>query len=367
MKSILKSATSIAALGMTLCSGLLDAAWYEDMKFKGDLRYRFEKIEDKKAAGTVDQTRHRLRLRFGAYGKVGDQFDYGVGLATGSTTDPVSTNQTLGGDSASKTINLNLAYVTLHTTDTLDLTFGKMNNPFYAAAKNQLLYDSDLTPEGIALKYKTGDFYANAAYFFFESDRKTTGATVNTENEGMAGLQIGYKKDNFNAAIAYYDFELGLDNEYVAPATIFHDYNIIDLTTEYTATLGSTKLTFYGDYLKNIGTENYGAEDQDQGYAFGINAKFGSKWKAGIEYKDLETNAIPKWKDLGAPAPTDSFAIADSDFGDGKTDVKGVKLSAGYAFMKNTEAALTYFINEYNASTTGTDYNRLQADLIFKF
>jgi len=355
MKSILKIAVTGAALAATLCGGL-QAAWYDDVTFKGDMRYRFETIDD-----ASDRTRHRLRLRYGAYGKVNDSIDYGFRLATGSTTDPVSTNQTLGGDSANKAINLDLAYADVHVNDSLDFTFGKMKNPFTVVQKSQLIFDGDFTPEGIAGSYDFGDFYLNSSYFFFDSDRKTTGNAVGTENEGMFGTQLGYSNGPFQVGVAYFDFELTGDNE--SSAVGAHDYNLLNLFVEYNVKLGSTGLAFYGDYVNNIGTESTAAnEDQDSGFGLGVKAKFGSKWKAGIEYRETEKNAVP-FNTNGS-----AFALADSDFGGGKTDFEGFKFSAAYGVMKNTEIAATYFVNEQDSSTaTPVDYDRFQFDLKIKF
>ena len=366
MKSILKKAVTGAALAATLC-GSLQAAWYEDVTFKGDMRYRLETIEDRD--GARDRVRHRLRLRYGAYGKVNDSIDYGIRLATGSTTDPVSTNQTLGGDSANKAINLDLAYVGIEAFENAKLTFGKMKNVFSQESKDQLIFDGDFTPEGIAFEYEMGSFYSNVAYMFFESDRRVQSNAVGNENEGMAGLQIGYADHGLNVGLGYYDFELTFDNEVAFagnPATpttnLRHDYNLVHVFAEYSTKIGAAKTMFYAGYLTNSGTESAVAnDDQDSAFSLGVKAGIGN-WKLGLEYKEVEVNALPRYDANG-----DEFAIADSDFGGGNTDVEGFKLSAGYKFMKNSELAATYFVNEEAASGAGTDYDRLQLDLKFKF
>lgn len=364
MKSILKKAVTGAALAASLC-GSLQAAWYEDVTFKGDFRYRLETIEDKD--GARDRVRHRLRLRYGAYGKVNDSIDYGIRLATGSTSDPVSTNQTLGGDSANKAFNLDLAYVGIEAFKNSKLTFGKMKNVFSQESKDQLIFDGDFTPEGIAFEYDMGSFYSNVAYMFFESDRRVQNNAVGNENEGMAGIQLGYADHGLNIGLAYYDFELSFDNEItftagVPNSTLRHDYNLVHAFAEYTTKIGAAKTMFYAGYLNNTGTESAVAnDDQDTAFSLGVKTGFGN-WKLGLEYKEVEANALPRYNANG-----DEFAIADSDFGDGDTDVEGFKFSAGYKFMKNSEIAATYFLNEQAASGAGTDYDRLQVDLKFKF
>ena len=73
--------------------------WADSLSFKGDLRYRFETIQDdsKKDADGEEYTRerNRIRARLGAEAKVNDNLKAGLELSTGQT-DPVSGNQTLG-------------------------------------------------------------------------------------------------------------------------------------------------------------------------------------------------------------------------------------------------------------------------------
>src|SRR5215218_5983420 len=77
------------------------------MTFGGDMRFRYEAFygqqnalvsaETPGAFGNPLSTRQRLRMRarFSVAGKIGDEFDWGLRLATGSYADVISTNQTL--------------------------------------------------------------------------------------------------------------------------------------------------------------------------------------------------------------------------------------------------------------------------------
>ncbi|RKX17023.1 MAG: hypothetical protein DRP51_11545, partial [Candidatus Zixiibacteriota bacterium] len=82
------------------------ADWWENVKVKGDFRYRHEMInkEDKDV-----RHRNRIRARLAVEAKVNDEMKTVIQLATGSE-DPASTNQTLDNAFTTKNIGLDLAY-----------------------------------------------------------------------------------------------------------------------------------------------------------------------------------------------------------------------------------------------------------------
>ena len=143
--------------------------WTENIKISGDLRYRYEIIDEE---GSNNRNRNRIRARLGITGKVTDDVEVGLRLATSEAFssdkgDPVSTNQTLDDAFSKKSIWLDLAYFKWSPKDSgLNIFGGKMENPFYRSGGNQLIWDSDLTPEGIAVQYtkslgKSDELFAN--------------------------------------------------------------------------------------------------------------------------------------------------------------------------------------------------------------
>ena len=60
--------------------------------------------------------------------------------------------------------------------------------------------------------------------------------------------------------------------------------------------------------------------------------------------------------------------IADSDFGDGRTDAAGWVFKGGYAPVKNVSLYASYFVNTTNKDVgTELDVTRLQLDVNYKF
>jgi len=137
----------IVALIMALISlpgyptSLQASDWWENVKVKGDLRYRHEMID---TDGEDARHRHRIRARLGFYGIVSSYTRVGIQLATGSE-DPVSTNQTLDDAFSTKRIGIDLAYLEASHNALPGVTIlgGKFNNPFFKPGQSELLWDCD--------------------------------------------------------------------------------------------------------------------------------------------------------------------------------------------------------------------------------
>jgi hypothetical protein len=129
--------------------------WLESIKISGDIRGRYEHI-GLSGDGKPDRKRGRIRARVGIDAPVSNEWAIGFRLASDEGGDPVSTNQTMGDSFSKKGVYIDLAYIDFHPVAVagLNVYAGKMNNPFYIVGKNQLIWDSDLTPEGAAVTYK---------------------------------------------------------------------------------------------------------------------------------------------------------------------------------------------------------------------
>jgi hypothetical protein len=135
--------------------------WVNNIKFNGDFRYRYEYTDD--ATKTADRNRNRIQARIGLIGKVNEEIDYGFRLASGNSEEPLgegsatSHNQDLDNAFSGKNIWLDLAYFNYHPAGLkgLNVYGGKIENPYYRVGNSDLLFDTDITPEGIAAVYKT--------------------------------------------------------------------------------------------------------------------------------------------------------------------------------------------------------------------
>ena len=338
-------------------------SWAENIKWKGDFRYRYEDIEED---GRDDRDRNRIRARTALVANTTETTEVGLGLATGGD-DPVSTNQTLGGGGSTKDIRLDLAYATWTGIENTYVTVGKFKNPYYRAQKSSLVWDGDFRPEGIAAGWQGKVFFANAEYNFIESDS-------NNDDDGIWGVQVGasfalFEHMKLTAAAKYLDIpskgrEAVLDQEdpdffgntFVIEngvAVYQYDYNLINLSLEASFNLFDMPFVVYGDYV-----ENDDADDLETGYLAGIKlgkAKNKGSWQLQYQYQDLEADAT-----FGV--------ITDSDFMGGGTDGEGHKLSGKYALNKKWSLGATYFDGNRGVDLgNDADYQRLMLDTVFKY
>ncbi|UCF05277.1 MAG: putative porin [bacterium] len=349
--------------------------WHERIKLTGDFRHRHEliQVEDKD-----DRNRWRIRLRLSLEGEITDEWSAGVRLATGSN-DPVSTNQTLDDGFTTKMFNLDRAYFDFHPTFLrgLHIRGGKMELPFDKVENTELIWDSDLSPEGAAVMYENTTHEKVAVFlsgaFFYIDERKAD------DDTWLAGGQLGVKVEpraDMHAMVGggYYDYEEVKDHHVIfnhddpfgnssishqvvvdGDTTIYEDYiwdyNLFEIFGEIGYTLETMSVTVYGNYVYNTGADSLNA-----GWLVGVTFKYGKgrgAVKVYANYRELEADAV-----IGA--------FTSSDFIGGGTDGKGLRAGASVGLAENVDLALTYFLNKIDLDEE-IDYRRLQADIKMKF
>jgi hypothetical protein len=323
--------------------------WVNNIEISGDLRSRYENIDDANAA--KDRNQNRIRARLDISAEVNDDWNMSFGLASGGD-DPISTNQTLGGGSTSKGLVLDFAYFVYNGINNLSITGGKHKNVFYRAGGNAMLWDGDYRPEGVALKYSVSNLFVNAGTMILESDDKA-GAQ---DKESMWGVQTGFRLGDltigasyFEASVkgsmAFYDASL-FGNSSDASGAFLYDFEEAELFAEYYFSLGELELSLFGDFV-----QNQDANTEDTGWVLGTT--FGTvPWELGYSFQDLEADAV-----FGT--------FTDSDYGGGGTGAEGHIFTGEYSIAPSTSVGFTYFVNE--RGITDTDYDRLQVDLSVSF
>jgi len=329
-------------------------SWADTITLKGDFRYRHEAfdIED-----TTDRHRQRLRARTELSAQINDTTRVGFGLASGNS-DPISTNQTIGNAASSKGVVLDLAYVDWATpVDGMSVLAGKFKNPLHRAGGNGLIWDSDLRPEGVALRYRNGHIFANAMGLYIDEDSSGEDALM---LGGQFGINTNLGAGKLRAGAGYYHFTdakdrevffvgIPLGNRVNPDGTYVSDFEIVEGFAEYSFGLNQGTMTLFADYANNLG-----ADDFETGYAFGVRLEQ-EKWNFSWAYQDLEADAV-----LGL--------FTDSDFIGGGTDGKGHILQTGYALTKRVGLRGTLFLNDRNiAFGPEEEFKRLMLDISFKY
>lgn len=335
-------------------------SWAERMRWSGDFRHRFENID---IEGREDRNRSRIRARTLLQADVSDTVKVGLSLATGGES-PVSTNQTIGGGGSSKPISLDLAYFEWTGLKNTAVLGGKFKQQQHRAGNFGLLWDDDWRPEGTSIRYDDGRFFAVALGTWLESDSKSS------QQEFSYGLQLGMtvplsQQTRLTLGTGYYSFDTAGKFSFFGDGDFFgNSFDPVGGTYlyDYRETEGFVELGFelfdrptqlFANYVQNLEVD-----ENDSGYAFGINyneARKKGSWELRMAYKKIEADAV-----LGL--------LSDSDFGNGGTNDKGIVVGGAYAIQDNWNFRTTYFINQINIDNADErDLDRLQLDLQFKY
>lgn len=360
----MKAIFAAVALCVLTSSNAL-AAWTETITVKGDLRFRNEHISDESSGSKLERTRHRLRARVGLGANVTDTLTATVRLATGeSVTDPSSTNQTLDGYASKKLFLLDLAYLDWKAVENLNVWAGKMPVPYFQAGKSELVFDNDLTPEGLAVKY-AHDFepvsvWANVAQSWLDE------TNANARDVVLYGGQLGvtYKQEAWTVTtgIASYNFSQIKGSTAVstngntvtttgATSTYDFDYKLTNYFVELGFNAGGLPLTVYADMVNNSE-----ATDNKEASLYGVRvgkSKEVGDWYADVNYREVKRDAV-----LGI--------WTESDFAGGTTDSKGYKGTVSYVAAQNTSIGLTHYANEKPLQNSRA-YARTQLDFNVSF
>jgi hypothetical protein len=340
--------------------------WFDRVAVKGDLRYRHQQTDDARASAQRDE--HLLRARVNVEAQVTDSIVAGVGLSTSDAGNPRGANVRLDGEFSRKPLFLDLGYVDWSFADGAHAILGKMKTPF-ARPGQSLYWDNDVNPEGIALTYGRGPWFATAYGFWVEENVQYTSAPSadDTTDTKMYGVQLGGHFDLGGAqttfAAMYYDlaaaqgrrpFYNGSSNGNSLDPTggLLFDFQVVELMAEYNARLADLPLQLWVDVARNL--------DAELDTAVGAGVLLGKAasprtWEAGVAYQILEKDAL--------------FAQhIDSDFAGGVSDSEGMILRAAYAPLKNWVLNATLFLTQGNVDVGNPyDYDRLLLDFNVKF
>ena len=390
--------------------------WADRIQFDGDVRLRFETtLLDKSntpagtannvsgtgltrgadlvaAGGTLfgtpnlntqeDFSRWRLRARLGINAKLSDTVSAGLRIATGNTSGPTSTNQTLGQGFNKYALVLDRGFVTLKPTPWFSLTGGRIANPYLST---DLVWADDLNFEGVALSLTprfSSDLgaFLTAGWFPLRTDNP-----LQTKSRDLTGVQGGLDwrfdgASTFKFGAAMYNYngiegqlessarfgppsasDYGTQHEYPAGLrqrgnTLFIVNALLDPATPTTywglasgfrefdvngtldiASFDPVHVVLTGDYVKNTSfsrskiaqrTGSQVVDGRNYGYLGRVLVGQPTIVRAG----DWNVSLTYRW--LGSDAVLDAFT--NPDFGLGGTNNKGYVFGVNYGIEKNT-------------------------------
>jgi hypothetical protein len=355
--------------------------WLNRFSFNGDVRLRYEGdfLDENNADilspsnpttlmnSKIDRNRLILRVRLNTTVKVNDEVEAVIGLATGTTNNPVSAQVTLGDYLNKKAIALDLGYLKWNPLPSLTLWGGRFPMPWFST---DLVWWPDLRFDGIAGSYArqlTPRLSGLATVGAFPIQE----VEFSSRDKWLFGAQAlaTYKlRENVTAklGVAFYDYEniVGKANDPATPGV--NDYTAplfqqkgntlfdIDPSSAIKTALASdfrelnvtgmldfgywepVHVVFVGDYVKNLGynkaevvqrTGNPDIKEETTGYQLGFaighpNIEDYGDWKGYFFYKYLESDAV-----------LDAFT--DPDFHLGGTNTKGWIVGGDVGLRKN--------------------------------
>ena len=186
---------------------------FGSLRFSGDLRFRDEFFGNQgfdALAEAPNRNRLRIRARLALDGTINSHFDWGLKLATGIFTDPITTNQTLTDFYERKPFALERAFIRYDSKGDkvgVQLVAGKFEPTF---RRTQMVWDDDVNVEGAseALYFKTKTPLRQVKFVAFE-------LPFNEVSAGKDGVLYGGQvqtdwqfspKVSANANVAYYDW-----------------------------------------------------------------------------------------------------------------------------------------------------------------
>lgn len=359
------------AAGVLLPAAFVNAQTEESVfKVSGDIRYRHQSL---KTGDSENDPIQYIRARMGVEGTVNDETKaifqvgtFGTGSrdsssATGdfsTTPGQRSSNQAMGqgGKSEKWTTAITQAHIRHQSTSLqgLTLSLGKMSNPLYYAGKSQIVFDSDIYPEGMYVGYQhplaeDHSLYVNFVNFVIQSLYNPTASP----QEDIADHYVTASQFGWKGRFSDYQMILGVGqtrfptaNANVGKAMILNEASL-----EFGGPMGreSWSWSLYAHYLTNS------KQDEDnKAQQYGLDFKF-DKMKLGFASVRNEANSV-------------ASAFSDGDIGGADKSSTIAKFSAEIG--KGLELGLTNYSTKTAldpASGVNANQTRTQIDLLAKF
>lgn len=341
------AAASAPAAAPAAAAAPAKKAWTDTIALKGDLRTRYDYTDRE---GSEARGRGRLRYRLGVIANPAANIEVGAGLASG-TGDQRSTNQTFDQVFSGKQLSLDYAYMQYGFGHGVTAIAGKFSTKNYLWTPTDMMWDSDINPEGVSGKYTgsnaIGAYYAQGGVWVLSESR----ATSNDAYLVYGQLGQGWKSGDWFGTVAAtsYVFSHVKDSN-----STFHrggntdtHMNSFSLATEVGTRLGPGTASLVGEFIDNYETSS------SQDIAWSVGTKYAwDKWSMKYLYVDLDANAVPDF-------------LPDSDRFEGDTGVHGHEFEIQYEIIKHIVLGLDYYRVQQTA--TNVDEHRVQADISIKF
>ena len=362
--------------------------WVQDWTWSGDIRLREESRNGTGSGSNVNL--QRIRFRLGADAKVSDNLRVGARLATGSGTDPISTNQSFNTSFNRASFLLDRAYVAytpeVPGLDQVKLTGGIIENPFWTVSEVQ--WDEDLNFDGAAAHAHTDlgpvNVFVNGGVFSLQTALTEAASLWSIQGGGVIRPFPDSDAEALNnvtvkGALAYHDyknvtnpfsennaFALAGGSSTTTPAAPtatqlkgntagVQDFNLLNIAFQVASTIDWLPCKLWWEWVHNTAVAQ-GNNGFQVGLGMGkAKTPFDLKegWEAGYYFERLEPDAT-----FGP--------FAGSDFGASGTNHRGNVWWVKLAMLKNSQVGLKYY-SAQEVKQPKSHEDRLQVDWVTKF
>ena len=346
-----------------------------DLTIYGDLRVRYEwDWDSQNAAGVarLDRDRARGRIRAGFTYKFGPEWTLGARVRTGNPLSQQSPHLTFHeNDGLTDDFKVQAdRYFIQYKKDALTAWGGRNTTPFWQ--QNEMWWDEDVTPTGVAATYDqklpTGTLSTTGAILGLPDGMRRLNGT-------LVGAQLKYvrpvKPSQLTLAGGLYQFNGKNGAQNLRNRNGARDYLLGVLSAQWSTAVADARPLVLGvDLIKNFRSYNAAAvspfaarqEGEKNGYVFSVllgQLKNPSDWQVGYYYAHIETLAV------NASYSQDDWAR----FGNGPqadvSDFKGHEFRATFVITKSLNLAARLFL--VDAITSVQDGKRFRVDLNYKF
>ncbi|MBH46988.1 MAG: hypothetical protein CME71_02330 [Halobacteriovorax sp.] len=338
--------------GIALLASTSILAEMPSINWGGDFRYRYEAIDDGASIGHKDH-RQRIRARLNAHSEVIDKVHASIQLASGNGAI-TSTNQTLGDGGSNKALDIDIFSIDWMFAKNANATLGKMKNPLHTVGNSDIVFDTDFTPEGASVGYKTDLYFASLNQFVIANNSTSADVILYAP---QAGINLGAGPVKFTIGGSWYNYSSMVNQSVTGSlssagnstaANFFQNgYKVLNGFAEMSGQVSHLSYSVFYDYIKNGEVET-----GDTGWLAGAKLKC-HNWTLSYDYRWVETDA------------TVGF-LADGDVaGSLGTGLYGHRTDLGYAINKNVSTNAVYYA--HTKMSNKQHYDKYQVNLVFKF
>ncbi len=359
------------SLFLFLCSFAQAQEASRNFKWKGDLRLRTQMENDDNKDSRVIE---RVRARFGVQAQLDPSLRAEIRLATG--TSHRSANQNFGDkDSpgpARRAVGLDYGYAEWSALSFLKVDVGRFPQFHFRPGGSEILLDDDIALEGFGAEHRNEigsgwSVFSNWASAWIRENYDSYYSVEQTDNMlnfGQAGVSYEAEDGGWGVTVGggFYNF-VGLQNMKFAdivvggepkgnsefpPGTIKNNYVPRQAFIETHFDVGSWQTEVALEHIVN-------SETVDPNKAWWVsNSWKRQSWDFGLSWGQIASDAVPAM-------------FTSSSFGNGQTDVRGVRAHVQWKFTRGMSVKLTQFANRLRYTTDHTQYMRTHLDLSAAF